>query len=103
MMSILIRPVITEKSMYSASFGAFTFEVALGSTKHAVKHAVETAFKVNVVKIHALRRHNPSRTTGSKRIATKQTDQKFMTVWLKKGQSIDLFDLKEAKTEVGTK
>jgi len=93
----LIRPVITEKSMMSASRGQFTFAVLLGSSKHQVKVAVETAFKVNVTGINILRRHVPGKGTGSKRLVGNASQEKFATVTLKKGQSIELFDLKEEK------
>jgi len=91
----LIRPVITEKSMLSASRGTYTFEVALGSTKSQVKQAVETAFKVRVVGINILRRHIPAKTTGPKRLLGTPMKSKYATLRLVKGQTIDLFDIKE--------
>jgi len=93
----LIRPVITEKSMFAASRGQFTFAVLLGSSKHQVKEAVESAFKVNVTSINILRRHVPARGTGSKRLVGNAGQDKFAILTLKKGQSIELFDLKEEK------
>lgn len=100
----LIRPVITEKSMMSASRGLYTFEVLLGSTKSQVKEAVASAFKVHVAEISILRRHVPAKGTGSKRLMGKASKQKFATVRLTKGQSIDLFDLKDdSQTQEGAK
>ncbi len=93
----LIRPVITEKSMLAASRGQFTFAVLLRSSKHQVKEAVESAFKVNVTSINILRRHVPARGTGSKRLVGNAGQDKFAILTLKKGQSIELFDLKEEK------
>lgn len=92
----LIRPIITEKSMYSASRGQFTFEVLLSDSKHQVKQAVETAFKVNVTSINILRRHIPAKGTGSKRLLGNTSQVKLATVTLKPGQKIDLFDIKDA-------
>lgn len=91
----LIRPIITEKSMMSASNGQFTFAVLLGATKHQVKVAIESAFKVNVTSVNILRRHVPAKGTGPKRLVGKASQEKFATVTLKKGQKIDLFDLKD--------
>jgi large subunit ribosomal protein L23 len=93
----LIRPVITEKSMMAASRGQFTFAVLLGSSKHQVKEAVESAFKVNVTSINVLRRHVPGKGTGAKRLVGNASQEKFAILTLKKGQSIELFDLKEEK------
>ena len=96
-MTTLIKPIITEKSMMSASTGLYTFEVLLGATKPQVKIAVETTFKVKVTSVNILRRHVPAKGTGSKRLMSNVSQQKFATVRLSKGQSIELFDLKESK------
>lgn len=94
-MTPIIRPIITEKSMMSASRGLYTFEVLLGSTKSQVKQAINTTFNVHVTSITALRRHVPAKGTGSKRLMGNVSQQKFATVRLSKGESIELFDLKE--------
>lgn len=96
-MTTLIRPVITEKSMMSASTGLYTFEVLLGATKPQVKIAVETAFNVKVTSVNILRRHVPAKATGSKRLVGNPGQAKYATLRLVKGQTIDLFDLKEDK------
>ncbi len=93
----LIRPVITEKSMMSASRGLFTFEVLLGASKSQVKQAVESLFKVKVVGMNILRRHLPAKSTGSKRLTGNPGQAKYATLRLAKGQKIDLFDVKEEK------
>jgi ribosomal protein L23 len=54
-------------------------------------------FKVHVVALNILRRHVPAKSTGSKRLTGKPTQTKYATLRLKKGESIDLFDLKENK------
>lgn len=93
----LIRPVITEKSMRSAQTGLYTFEVLLGASKPQVKQVVESTFKVKVLGLSILRRHVPAKSTGSKRLTGKPSQTKFVTLRLAKGQTIDLFDLKEDK------
>jgi large subunit ribosomal protein L23 len=92
----LIKPVITEKSMMSASRGLYTFAVLLGSTKSQVKEAVSSAFKVKVVAVNILRRHVPGKGTGPKRLMSSSSQVKYATVKLAKGQTIDLFDLKDS-------
>lgn len=94
-MNILLRPIITEKSMLLASRGVFTFQVDLNATKHQVKSAVETTFKVNVTGVSTVRVKKEGRRTGRKRIMSASTSEKYARVSLKTGQSIDLFDLKE--------
>lgn len=91
----LIKPVITEKSMLSASRGTYTFQVALGATKSQVKQAVEATFKVKVVATNILKRHIPAKTTGPKRLRNSASEAKYATLRLAKGQTIALFDIKE--------
>ena len=93
----LIKPVITEKSMLSARNGLYTFEVLLGANKSQVKVAVNSMFNVKVTSVNILRRHIPAKGTGSKRLLGNVSQAKYATVRLSKGQTIELFDLKEEK------
>jgi ribosomal protein L23 len=96
-MKSIIRPVITEKSMMAAREGLYTFQVLLGSTKPQIRTEVEAAFKVKVTSVNMLRRHVPAKSTGSKRLTGNPSKTKFATLKLVKGQTIELFDLKESK------
>lgn len=51
---IIIRPIITEKSMMGIADKKYTFEVAKTATKIDVKNAVEEAFKVKVAKVNTV-------------------------------------------------
>lgn len=97
MITTLIKPIITEKSMRAAASGVYTFAVLLNGTKTQVKEAVETTFKVNVTRVNTTLRHIAGKTSGAKRLMGKSSRAKYALVRLKKGQSIDLFDLKETK------
>lgn len=48
---IIIKPVITEKSMDQLQTGKYTFKVAKDATKSEIKKAVEKLFNVNVAKV----------------------------------------------------
>lgn len=92
---IQTKPIFTEKSFINASNGTYTFAVARQATKHEVKAMVETVFKVNVVKVTSLMRQAKTKRTGKKRLPTLSTPTKHVRVWLQKGQSISLFDIKK--------
>jgi len=94
-MSTLLKPIITEKSIMAASRGVYTFAVKLRATKHEIQEAVNSLFKVNVVKVTTSRVHTPSVRTGRRRLESSRTDRRFARVTLKKGEKIALFDLKE--------
>lgn len=93
----LLKPVITEKSMAGASRGAYTFLVGLGTTKTMARELVESLFKVHVTKLTVRRTHIPGKRTGRRRLPGSDSVAKYATVWLKKGESLALFDLKEQK------
>ena len=51
---IIIRPIITEKSMNGAAMKKYTFEVAKNAEKIQIKKAVEELFGVKVEKVNTL-------------------------------------------------
>ena len=51
---IIIRPIITEKSMMGIAEKKYTFEVAKTATKIDIKRAVEELFGVKVSKVNTL-------------------------------------------------
>jgi|SRR5579871_2155835 len=94
---IIIRPIITEKSMKDAEAGKFTFAVLKSANKDAIKLAVEKVFEVNVLAVATSIVKGRSHRTGNKRIEVKQSDWKKAIVQLKKGQRISAFETGEQK------
>lgn len=94
---IIKKPVVTEKSLALANgVGIFTFEVAVNSTKHQIKEAVEGLFSVSVVRIRTVIFKPTPKRTGRRRSQVAQGKVKRALVTLKKGDSIDLFDISQA-------
>jgi large subunit ribosomal protein L23 len=89
MNEVLMRPVITEKSMIEANQGRYTFEVAPGANKHEVKDAVERAFKVNVLQVRVMRVPGKMRRVGRK--IGQRPDRRKAIVKLAEGQKIERF------------
>jgi len=94
---VLIRPLITEKTMQLTAKDRFTFVVAKKATKHAIAEIVEKQFKVNVLDVATSVIKGKIRRFGTKRIPKAMTDGKKAIIQLKKGQKIDLFEIKEDK------
>lgn len=92
---ILIKPLITEKAMLAAAEGIYTFQVDLSATKHQIKEVVESTFTVKVTKVTTTTTKPSMRKTGRRRLPTTTSKVKKARVWLKKGQTIDLFEFKE--------
>jgi large subunit ribosomal protein L23 len=89
MNEILMRPVITEKSMLEANQGRYTFEVVPGANKHEVKDAVERAFKVQVLQVRVMRVPGKMRRVGRK--IGRRPDRRKAIVKLAEGQKIERF------------
>lgn len=51
---IIIRPIITERSMDDMAYGKYTFVVDKRTNKTEVKKAVETIFGVKVEKVNVM-------------------------------------------------
>lgn len=91
--SILIRPIITEKSMNDVSKGRFTFEVAKDADKNMVRKAVEEKFNVNVISVSTSILKGQRKRYGVRRIEKNRSPFKKATVTLKQGEKIDLFEV----------
>ena len=51
---IILKPVITEKSMEMLTQGKYTFKVAKDANKVEIRQAIEAIFNVKVVKVNTL-------------------------------------------------
>lgn len=95
MQDVLIKPIITEKSMREAAMGRFTFEVNIDSNKAQIAQAVATTFKVNPTGVQTVTFSGRTKRVGRRRIEKQLKAIKKAIVSLKPGQKIDLFDVTE--------
>ena len=87
---IIIRPIITEKSMrYMDEDNKVTFEVAKGTNKIEVARAVEHIFGVDVEKVNIMNVKPKTKHVG--RYVGKTKAVRKAIVKIKAGQDIDLF------------
>ena len=88
---ILVRPLITEKTMKLVEEGKYTFEVKQGSNKVEVKKAVEELFKVEVTAVNMMNTLRKKRRVG-KYEGLRPAVQKAI-VTLDEGQKLDVFEI----------
>ena len=87
---IIIRPIITEKSMrYMDEDNKVTFEVAKGTNKIEVARAVEHIFGVDVEKVNIMNVKPKKKRVG--RYVGKTKAVRKAIVKIKAGQDFDLF------------
>lgn len=98
MNTILIRPIITEKSMTEAALGKFTFEVLKSANKPEIAKAVKESFKVSPIKVQTITIKGKTKRSLRTRKTVKGSTYKKAIVQLKTGEKIDLFDVSEQHT-----
>lgn len=94
MSQILIRPIITEKmTAQGETEGRYGFEVARGSNKVQIKHAVEKEYGVTVTGVRTMICRGKTRTRYTKTniLRGSTSSYKKAVVTLKKGEVIDLY------------
>lgn len=90
--SVIIRPVVSEKSYALLDQGVYTFVVAPNANKIEIRQAVESIFGVNVVKVNTLNRQGKRKRNRGKATFGKRSDTKRAVVTLATGQSIPIFE-----------
>lgn len=86
---VLLRPVITERSMTMTNSGRYTFAVATDATKQEIAAAVAEAFEVDVVAVNTISVKGKERRIG-RRIGRKP-DWKKAVVTIAQGQRIERY------------
>jgi large subunit ribosomal protein L23 len=91
---IILRPVISEKSIDETQRGKYTFRVHRDANKHQIKEAIEDLFKVDVVTINVstTQAKEKSRNRGRVRIEGWTSKWKRAVVTLAAGQKIEFFE-----------
>jgi len=94
-MNIIIKPVITEKSINEAnSKNRYAFIVAKDANKLDVKNAIIKKFDVKVVSVDVINYLGKKVNFGKKRISGQRNAYKKAIVKLAKGSKISIFELK---------
>jgi large subunit ribosomal protein L23 len=86
---VIIKPVVTEKSMRLLDDNRYTFLVHPEANKTEIKVAIEKIFDVKVTSVNTMNRQGKSRRTRYG--MGKRADTKRAIVSLAEGQSIDIF------------
>lgn len=88
---VIIRPVVTERSMGEMVKGKYTFEVPASVNKIEVRQAVENLFNVKVEKVNISNTAEKVKRVGRSRQETTIHGYKKAIVTLKDGETIDIF------------
>lgn len=91
---IVVKPVVSEKSMDETQRGKYTFRVHPDANKLQVKQAIEELFKVDVVQVNVStsKAKEKSRNRRRTRIKGWTSPWKKAVVTLAVGQKIEFFE-----------
>ena len=89
--TVLLRPVISEKSVIETERNNYTFAVARDANKFQIKAAVEEQFKVDVLGVRVLTVKPKQKCRGRRQLGTVPGWRKAV-VTIADGQKIELFE-----------
>jgi large subunit ribosomal protein L23 len=89
--SVILAPIVSEKSYALIESGVYTFKVHPDASKPEIHDAVETIFGVKVKKVNTLNRKGKRKRNRRTFTYGKRPDSKRAIVTLAEGETIDLF------------
>ena len=90
MRSVLVKPVVSEKSYQQFDEGIYTFLVAKDANKIEIRQAVEEIFNVRVARVNTLNRKGKQKRNRKSNVMGKRPDQKRAVVTLVEGDRIEI-------------
>ncbi len=88
---IVIKPIITEKSMSGLQENKYTFKVAKGANKIEIAKAVEELFDVKVASVNTMNCRGRSKRVGMNRGTTPSWKKAIVTL-AEGSKTIEFFD-----------
>ena len=89
---IVIRPIITERSMASVADKKYVFEVAKDAGKIEIKNAVEQIFGVKVAKVNTVRMQGKVKRTGAYPAGKQAAYKKAVVTLTADSKTIEFFE-----------
>lgn len=97
---LIIKPIITEKSIALASKGVFVFAVATLANKNQIAAEIHTLYGVHVEDVHTIMMHGKTKRIGKRATVKDAVAWKKAMVRVKKGETIDAFDMKTDEKQI---
>ncbi len=90
-LSVLKKPLITEKASQNMEKGVYTFLVSGTTNKVAVKQAFEKLFGAKVASVRMTTIEKKTRLIGKGKLMEKRSSGKKATITLKDHKKVDIF------------
>ncbi len=85
---VITRPIVTEKSTALSELGKYVFQVRSGTSKQAIRSAVEAMFHVEVLSVNVMNLRGKPRRMG--RFEGHRPSWRKAIVTLREGHSIEV-------------
>ncbi len=95
---MIIKPVLTEKSMAASQKGKYTFWITLTMTKEQVKSEAKKLFGVDVVSVKTIKVKGEHK-KSLRGVKTHTNSRKKAIIEVKSGQKIELFEEQKGKAK----
>lgn len=92
-MSVIIAPIITEKSMQLLPEGRYTLHVSPNANKIEIAKEIEKRYKVSVVSVNIINIKGKVKLSPRTRIKGRRSDVKKAIITLKKGDKLPGFEV----------
>ena len=89
---VVIRPIITERSMAATADKKYVFEVARGANKQEIASAVEEIFGVKVASVNTVSMHAKPKRMGAGRPGTTRQWKKAYVQLTQDSKTIEFFE-----------
>ena len=89
---IVIRPIITERSMEATAEKKYVFEVAKNAGKVEIKNAIEEIFGVKVAKVNTMNVNGKAKRLGAARPGRTKDWKKAIVQLTEDSKTIELFE-----------
>ncbi len=96
-LSVLKKPVVSEKSSLNMEKGIYTFQVATTATKVGVKQAFEKLFGEKVKDVRMINIRKKTRIIGKGKEMTRRANGRKAIITLKGNKKVDVFQSKSSK------
>lgn len=93
MREIILKPILSEKSLAESQNNKYVFKVAKAANKHLVAEALKAIYKVDTEKVNIINLHIENKVRKGHLTQIKGFKKAIVT--LKKGQKIEGFEFKD--------
>jgi large subunit ribosomal protein L23 len=86
---IILKPIITEKSLMNQENGKYSFWVGVKANKNQIAQAFEALFKVEPLQVNTMKVKGKNKTDWKKKMPIKKSDRKKAFITISKDKKIE--------------